>query len=434
MEAGLLIPIIAIAILLCLSAFFSGSETALTAASKVRLTAKAREGNKRASMVNKIRDQKDRMIGALLLGNNLVNILASALATSVLIKVFGPSGVFYATFVMTLLVLIFAEVLPKTYAFHYADTMSMRIAPAIRFVIMIFAPVTETVTFIVRGVLRLFGVDISKVTAGSHLELLRGVIDMHDGKGKETQEQRAMLRSILDLFDVDVEDIMIHRQNVKMIDADADIEKSIEDVLSSPYTRLPLWRGDQDNIIGIVHARWLIRELQKAEKEKAEKGKAKKLKIESVALEPWFIPETTNLFDQLQAFRERKEHFALVVDEYGTFQGIVTLEDILEEIVGEIDDEHDMEVEGVRKIQDGSYLVDGTVTIRDLNREFDWRLPDEEYSTLAGLILFESQSLPETGQCFRFHKFRFDIIKRARNQITLIRVTPPKKMKRVKEG
>ncbi len=420
MEAGLLIPVIAIIILLLLSAFFSGSETALTAASNVRLTALAKRGNKRAALVNKIRDKKDRMIGALLLGNNLVNILASALATSVMIKVFGPTGVFYATLIMTLLVLIFAEVLPKTYAFHHANGMSMQIARAINVFIFVFAPITEAVTFIVRGVLRLFGVDISKVTAGSHLELLRGVIEMHEGGEVETQHQRAMLRSILDLFEATVEEIMTHRQNVKMIDADEDINKIVEDVLSSPYTRLPLWRGDQDNIIGIVHARWLLRVLQESEEE------ANQISIEDVALEPWFIPETTSLFDQLQAFRERKEHFALVVDEYGTFQGIVTLEDILEEIVGEIDDEHDMSVEGVRRIQDGTFLVDGSVTIRDLNREFEWGLPDADYATLAGLVIFKSQSVPEAGQSFRFHGFRFDIIKRHRNQITLIRVTPPK--------
>ncbi len=420
METGLFIPVVAIIILLCLSAFFSGSETALTAASKVRLTAHAKAGNKRAALVNKIRDQKDRMIGALLLGNNLVNILSSALATSVMIVLFGPQGVFYATIVMTFLVLVFAEVLPKTYAFHHADKMSMTIAPLVRIVIIIFAPVTEAVTWIVRGVLRLFGVDISKVGAGSHLELLRGAIEMHEGGEKETQEQRAMLRSILDMFDVYVEEIMTHRQNVLMLDADEDVEKLVETVLESPYTRLPLWRGNQDNIIGIVHARWLLRELREAG------GQSGKIKIDQVALEPWFIPETTNLFDQLQAFRERKEHFALVVDEYGSFQGIVTLEDILEEIVGEIDDEHDMSVSGVRKIQDGSYLVDGSVTIRDLNREFEWGLPDDEYATLAGMILFKSQIVPETGQSFRFHGFRFDIIKRQRNQITLVRVTPPK--------
>lgn len=419
MEIGFFLTIVIIAVLILLSAFFSGSETALTGASRVRLHAREKAGDKRAAMVNKIRAKKDRMIGAMLLGNNLVNILASALATSVLIKIFGEAGVVFATLMMTLLLVIFAEVLPKTYALHNADALSMRMAPVIRWVIVVFAPVTEAVTWIVRLCLRLFGVDISKVSAGSHLELLRGVIDMHHGPGEETQEQRAMLRSILDLFEVDVDDIMIHRKNVAMIDAGQPIGKIVEEVLGSPFTRMPVWKGEPDNIIGVLHVKLLLKMMNE------NGGDPSDLLLEEVLLQPWFIPDTTNLFDQLQAFRERKEHFAIVVDEYGTFEGIVTLEDILEEIVGEIDDEHDVTVPGVRKFSDGTYMVDGAVTIRDLNREFEWGLPDEEYSTIAGLILFESRKIPETGQSFIFYGFRFDIIRRQRNQITMVRVTPP---------
>ena len=420
MVVEILVPVLAILVLLVLSGFFSGSETALTGASKVRMTSREKEGDKRAALVNRIREKKDRMIGALLLGNNLVNILASALATSVLIKIFGEAGVVYATLVMTMLVLIFAEVLPKTYALHNSETMSMRIAPIIRVVIFIFAPITETVTWIVRRVLGLFGIDISKVGAGSHLELLRGAIEMHEGPEQETIEQRAMLRSILDLADVDIEEIMIHRKNVNMIDADQSMEEIVETVLSNPHTRLPVWHENPDNIIGIIHAKLLLKEMNER------KGDIDKIALENIVMEPRFVPETTNLYDQLQAFRENQEHFAIIVDEYGTFMGIVTLEDILEEIVGEIDDEHDHAVEGVREQKNNSFVVDGTVTIRDLNREYDWGLPDEDYATLAGLIIFESQSLPSAGQSFMFHGFRFDILRRQRNQITKIRVTPPK--------
>ncbi|MEZ5813291.1 MAG: HlyC/CorC family transporter [Alphaproteobacteria bacterium] len=419
MGFGIFLSIIAIAVLMLLSAFFSGSETALTAASTVRMRSRENDGDEGAALVNKIRAKKDRMIGALLLGNNLVNILASALATSVLIKIFGEAGVVYATLVMTMLVLIFAEVLPKTYALHHADPMSIRIAPVIYIVIRVFAPITETVTWIVRRVLRLFGIDISKVAAGSHLELLRGVIEMHDGPEDETQEQRAMLRSILDLADVDIEDIMIHRKSVEMIDADQPIDDIIKAALESPYTRLPVWKDNSDNIVGVLHAKLLLRELSAA------KGDNGKVCLENIVMEPRFAPETTNLYDQLQAFRENKEHFAVVVDEYGAFMGIVTLEDILEEIVGEIDDEHDVTFAGVRKLSANQYMIDGTVTIRDLNREYEWGLPDEEYSTLAGLVLFEAQMIPEVGQSFMFHGFRFDIIKRQRHQITKIRVTAP---------
>lgn len=417
-DIDFIISCVAIFILLCMSGFFSGSETAFTAASKVRLHTLEKEGNRRAALVNKIRDSKDRMIGALLLGNNMVNILASALATSVLIKLFGEAGVVYATLGMTFLVLIFAEVLPKTYAFSNANSMAMAVSPIIRMVIIIFAPITEMVTWIVRRVLNLFGADLSKVSAGSHLELLRGAIEMHEGDDEETTEQRAMLRSILDLADVEVEDIMIHRRNVEMIDIDSDKNAIIDAALNSPYTRIPLWRESQDNIVGVLHAKLLLRELR-------EKGGAiDKMDFEAISLEPWFVPDTTDLSDQLQAFRARKEHFAVVIDEYGVFMGIVTLEDILEEIVGEIDDEHDVSMKGVLQNADGSFNIDGTVTIRDLKREFDWDLPDEDYATLAGLILHESQTVPKAGQCFSFHGYRFDILRRQRNQITLIKVTP----------
>lgn len=419
MEIGILLSGIAILILLFLSAFFSGSETALTAASRVRLQSREKEGDERAGLVNKIREKKDRLIGALLLGNNLVNILASALATSMLIKLFGEAGVVYATLVMTMLVLIFAEVLPKTYALHHAETMSMKIAPIIKWVVTIFAPVTETVTWIVRQVLRLFGVDLFKVKTGSHLELLRGAIEMHDGPEQETQEQRAMLRSILDLADVDLEEIMVHRKNVAMINADDSIEKIVAQVLESSFTRLPVWQGKPDDIIGIIHTKMLLNELIEAG------GNVKEIELQNIMMKPRFVPESTHLYDQLQNFREKREHIAVVVDEYGAFMGIVTLEDILEEIVGEIDDEHDQNVQGVRKLAKGILMIEGTVTIRDLNREFDWDLPDEDYATIAGLILHESQMIPEVGQSFMFHNFRFDIVRRQRNQITRIRLTPP---------
>ncbi len=419
MDIEIIISIIAIVVLLVFSAFFSGSETAFTAASKVRLTAREKEGNKRAGLVNRIREQKDRMIGALLLGNNLVNIMASALATSVLMHLFGDAGVILATLIMTLLVLVFAEVLPKTYAFHNAESMAMRISPIIRVVIVVFAPITEAVTFVVRLVLKIFGVDISKVGAGSHLELLRGTIEMHDGQGRETKDQRAMLRSILDLAEVDIEEIMIHRKNVVMINIDQPVDKIVKEVLSSPHTRVPLWRDNPDNIVGIIHVKELLREIIGVD------GEIENIDISRISMDPWFVPENTNLYDQLQAFREQKAHFAIVIDEYGSFMGIVTLEDILEEIVGDIDDEHDEKMSGVRKLSNGSYIVDGDVTIRDLNREFNWGLPDEEYATIAGLVLFESQMIPDVGQSFRFHDFQIDIVRKQRNQITLLRITAP---------
>ena len=420
MEISLLFSVILIFFMILCAAFFAGAETAITGVSRSHMQLLEKEGSRRAALVNKIRERKDRVIGAMLLGNTLVNILASAFATSVLINMFGEIGVFYATGGLTFLLLIFGEVMPKTYAIHHADRVALRVAPFLRIVIFVFAPITGTVTWIVRGIFRMFGVDISKVSRRSHMEVLRGAIELHEGPSEETQEQRAMLRSILDLFEIGVEDIMIHRRNILMLNGDQPIKNLIEDVLDSPYTRLPIWKDNQDNIVGVLHAKMLLKALNEAE------GDADQIKLDEVIFEPWFIPETTSLYDQLQAFRERKEHFAMVVDEYGALEGIVTLEDILEEIVGEIDDEHDVTVPGVRRIQGGKYLIDGAVTIRDLNREFEWGLPDEQYSTLAGLLLYESRTIPEVGRSFMFDGFRFDVVRRHRNQITSIRVTPPK--------
>ncbi len=419
MDSVLILTLGAIVVLLIFSAFFSGSETSLTAASKTRMYTLEQQGSRRAALVNRLFADKEHLIGAILLGNNLVNILASALATSVLIGLFGDAGVAYATLGMTLMVLIFAEVLPKTYAIHNADRVALAIAPVMRPVVVVLGPVTVAVRAIVRGTLRLFGIEDDLSFDSDHSEAeLRGAIDLHAGGSEEVRHERDMLRSILDLADVAVEEIMTHRRNVVTVDADQPPERIVQEVLDSPYTRLPLWRGTKDNVIGVLHAKALLRAVQ------GEGGGLEKLDIDAIASEPWFIPETTDLLSQLQAFRSRHEHFAIVVDEYGELLGIVTLEDILEEIVGEIADEHDVEVEGVSQIEDGACVVEGGVTIRDLNRMFEWRLPDDEAATVAGLVLHEARRIPDVGQVFVFHGFRFEILGRHRNQITSIKIMP----------
>ncbi len=417
METELIITLLAIFALLVISAFFSGSETSLTAASRPRMHTLEQDGNHRAGLVNRLWDEKERLIGAILLGNNLVNISASALATSVLIGWFGEAGVAYATLGMTLLVLIFAEVLPKTYALHNADKAALTAAPVLRPIVLVLGPITQTIQVIVRSTLKLFGIDLSASLAEDVAEEeLRGAIDLHSGIGEEIRHERQMLRSILDLGDVEVEEIMTHRKNVVAIDVDQPPAKIVDDVLASPYTRLPLWQGDSDNIVGVLHAKALLRAVQ------ANPSNLESLDVRAIAAKAWFIPESTDLLSQLQAFRSRHEHFAIVVDEYGEVLGIVTLEDILEEIVGDIADEHDVDIEGVQLEKDGSMLVDGEVTIRDLNRQFDWSLPDEEASTIAGLVLYEARRIPEIGQVFVFHGCQFEIVGRMRNQITSIKI------------
>jgi Mg2+/Co2+ transporter CorB len=398
-----------ILVLLLASAFFAASETAITGASQPRMHALDRRGNERARLVNRLRETKERLIGAILLGNNLANILASALATSLLIGWFGAAGVAYATLAMTVLVLLFGEVLPKTYALNHADRVALATAPIVRGI--------ET---IVRFLFRLMGVKAGAGTSGAHREdELRGAIELHRGPEPETVHERRMLRSVLDLDEVEVGEIMIHRKAVATVEADLPASRILDQVVESGYSRIPLWRGDPDNIVGILQTKALLHALS------AHHGPRDELKLDSAIAKPWFLLESTTLLDQLQAFRKRREHIALVIDEYGSWLGIVTLEDILEEIVGDITDEQDVAVAGVKPEPGGSYLVDGGVTIRDLNREFDWRLPDEAAATVAGLVMHEARMIPDAGQVFTFFGFRFEILRRQRNQITALRVTPP---------
>ena len=411
-----------IAALIVISAFFSGSETALTAASRPRIHLLANKGNQRARIVLGLLDHKERFIGAILLGNNLVNILGSALATYLFINVFGDAGVFYATVTMTLVIVIFAEVLPKTYAIIHANRAALAVAKPIRAVVTVLAPVTATIQWFARMSVAPFGVQLGQDLSIEHdEEELRGAIDLHDGAEPELRQERQMLQSILDLDDVGVEAIMAHRQTVTMIDIDDTPMEIVDQALASPFTRLPLYKGDPDNIIGVLHAKALLREIH------ATGDRPDDIDFASLAAKPWFIPDTTTLLDQLQAFRAKREHFAIVVDEYGAFKGIVTLEDILEEIVGSIEDEHDIAVSGVRPQADGSYIVSGAVTLRDLNRELEWDLPDDKAATIAGLLLYDTRRIPESGQMFAFYGYRFEILRRHRNQVTSIRVTPPKK-------
>ncbi|MEH6632568.1 MAG: HlyC/CorC family transporter [Halopseudomonas aestusnigri] len=419
METELILSISAIVVLLIISAFFSGAETSMTASSKPRMHTLEQSGDNKAKVVNKLWSAKERLIGSILLGNNLVNILASALATSVLIRMFGDAGVIYATLAMTALVLIFAEVLPKTYALRHSDKAALASAPILRPIVLILGPIALAVETIVHFLLTLFTTkDLDLDNSDIAEEELRGAIDLHEGEGEEVKHERAMLRSILDLDDVEVDEIMTHRQDINSSDIDQDPAAIIKDILSSPYTRIPLWQERPDNIVGVLHAKGLLRAIRSQE------GELDRETLLSIASEPWFIPESTSLLSQLHAFRDRHAHFAIVVDEYGEVQGIVTLEDILEEIVGDISDEHDVDIEGVQTISENEFVINGTVTIRDLNRQFEWKLPDEEAATIAGLILFEARQIPQIGQAFVFHNMRFEILERKRHQITSIRVSP----------
>ena len=406
------ILIAVIFLLIILSAFFSSAETALTAASEARLRQLAKKGNRQAKRVEHLRQRREQLISTILIGNNAVNVLASALATSTALALTGDSGVAIATLVMTIVIVLFAEVLPKSYALYHADRLSLRIAFLVQITVWALVPLTWALHQIIVLVLRKTGQNQS----ASREEELRGLIDLHSENTDETgRETGAMLSSILDLGEVTVDEIMTHRASISAINADEGLATILSFVLSSPHTRHPIYSDKPENIIGVLHVKALLRAI----------GEAKTrtdFSITDIATEPYFIPETTQLFAQLQAFRKRREHFALVVDEYGDLRGIVTLEDILEEIVGEIDDEHDINPPELHKQADGSYIADGTLTIRDVNRVLDLDLPDGQASTLAGLIIYESRHIPTIGQEFRFHGIRYQIVNRIGNQITSLRL------------
>ena len=428
MTLGWLTILILIA-LLGVSAFFAASETALTGASRGSMLRLAKQGNHDAAIVSALVANRDRLIGALLLGNNIANIAASALATGILTAWFGEVGVLYATAVMTAVVVIFAEVLPKTMAINAPDRFALRVARPMRVTIALIGPLLTVVEVVVRVLMRALGVKVgANQPILSPIERLRGAVDLLHSEGKVEKTDRDMFGGLLDLRELQVSDVMVHRTEMVTINADLPAEELVSEVLATEYTRIPLWRDKPENIIGVLHAKDLLRAIRASE------GDTSRIDVSTIALPPWFVPEMRPVSEQLKAFRRRKTHFALVVDEYGEVEGLVTLEDILEEIVGDISDEHDVVVAGVRAQPDGSVVVDGSVPIRDLNRAMDWHLPDEEATTVAGLVIHEARSIPDRGQSFTFHGFRFRVLRRERNRITALRISPVPREAEVEEA
>jgi Mg2+/Co2+ transporter CorB len=415
-------PWVALAIVvfcLCLSAFFSAGETALTAVSRARMHAMETSGDARASVVNRLLMARERLIGAMLVGNNIVNVGVSAFTTSVLVGFFGDAGVIYATVIMSLFIIVFAEVTPKTVAIMKPDQVALSFARPLSWAVSLFSPILFAIEWFVKRFLRLFGVRIGENQSMlSATEEIKGTVDLLHREGGVVKSDRDMLGGLLDLQDLSVEDVMIHRTKMRTIDAGLTPGEIVREVLASPYTRMPLWRDTPENIVGVLHAKDLLRALDAAG------GDASRLNLQQIAFTPWFVPVKTSLTDQLKAFLSKKTHFALAVDEYGEVMGLVTLEDILEEIVGDIKDEHDVAMQGVRPQADGSLVVDGSVPIRDVNRAMDWTLPDEEATTIAGLVIHEARLIPDAGQAFTFYGFRFEVLRRSRNRVTSLKITP----------
>lgn len=410
-----------IVVLLAVSGFFAGSETALTAVSRGKMHQLEREGSRAAAHVNALVANRERLIGALLLGNTFVNILASSIATWLLESTLGPRAVAVATFVMTLVILVFSEVLPKTLGIARTDRFALTVAWPVRQAVRILGPIIVAVQYFVWNVLSLFGVDRAEgePVLPAHEEI-RGAVELHHKEGGVEREHRDMIGGILNLRELTVGEVMVHRKNMDTANVEEPPQSLIAEVIASGHSRVPLWRGQPENIVGILHIRDAVRAIL------ANGGSYEGIDIAALATEPWFVPDTTTAEEQLDAFRQRRARFALVVDEYGALQGLVTLEDILDEIFGELPDEREAVTRpDVRRKQDGSYLIDGSVAVRDLNRDLDWNLPDDEATTIAGFVIHEARMIPDVGQRFAFYGYKFEVLRRQRNQITALRVIPP---------
>jgi len=351
------------------------------------------------------------------LGNNLVNILTATLSSVLFTNLFGPElAIVLNTVIMTALVLIFAEVLPKTYAISQPDKLALIVARPINLIVKLLSPIVSVVQLIVNGVLRLFGVD-TKASAWTAADEIKGAVDLHLQEGGMGKSERDQIYGVLEIGELSLEEVMTHRKNIAMIDVDDPVDQIIKKAIACGHSRIPVFQTDPDNIIGVLHMKDLLKAVVKSN------GSVDSLDIKKVSRDPWFVPETTSAVKQLRAFQQKREHFALVVDEYGSLMGVISLEDILEEIVGDIQDEYDEELEGVQRVKEGGAIVRGDVAIRDLNRAMDWKLPDDEGPvTIAGLVIHESKTIPNAGQVFAYHGYRFEILSKQRNQLKSLRV------------
>ena len=420
MPEDLLASILIVIFLLLLSGLLSGSETSITSVSKSKIHKLAIRGDKRAQQLLHLIKNKSDFISSLLIGNNFVNILASVLATAILIKYYGDKGILYSTILMSLLIVIFSEVLPKNYALIRPD----RFALAMSKYLIVFSKIITPIMLLVKAInwsfFKIMRIDLeNKANSKTAREDIRNIINMHEDEGRLLKDEGDMLNAILDLKEITVEKIMTHRKNIYSIDLNNKNE-FFPRISKSSFSRIPVWKENPNNILGLIHAKNVLTNLN-------DQGQLDITKIKENLIKPWFVPETTKAKDQLNEFIQRKEKLAFVVDEYGELMGLISMEDIIEEIVGNIFDEKDFSTIGIRKIDINTYRIRGDVNIRDINRELDIQIPDTFYSTIAGYIIHETESFPDVGQIFSFGDIRYEIVNKNKNQITQIKMVLPKK-------
>jgi Mg2+/Co2+ transporter CorB len=416
MDHATTLYLILVIILMLISAIFATSETSITAASRPKVHRMINEGNKRAKKLEKLLKSREKVISTMLIGNNVVNIVASALATSVLIKLFGEAGVVYATIGMTILVVVFAEIMPKTFALKNPDKMAVFLAPLMEILVKIFLPFTHLIQKAVNSFVNLFFDKSHKNYYEKNFEEIRDTVDLKHQEGSIFKYDKDLIEGVLDLSDTEISEIMVHRKEIESINIELPINEIIKQALEISYTRIPLWKGNTDNIVAILNVRKLLKFLH------FYKGNLTKFDLKSATSEAWFVPSTNSLRAQLFAFRKKKKRFALVIDEYGSLLGLVTLEDILEEIVGEIKEQGDESEINVIKIKSGAYKIAGKTLIRDLNKKLDWDILEGDHAyNLAAFIINHLERIPEEKETFKIEDYQFEILKRRNNDLILVK-------------
>jgi Mg2+/Co2+ transporter CorB len=413
--------IIIIFFLLIISGLLSGSETSITSVSKSKIHKLSNRGDARAKKVLKLIDKKNDLVSSILIGNNIINILASVLATALLIKYYGDKGILYSTIVMSALIVIFSEVFPKNYALLKPDRFVLAMSGPLTIFSKLLLPFIIFLRFINFIIFKLIRVDTTnKITSKSAREDIRNIINMHEDEGRLLKDESDMLNAILDLKEITVEKIMTHRKNIYSINIE-ETNTFFTKIAQSSFSRIPVWKNSPNNILGLIHAKNVLSNLD-------DTGTLNINKIKENLIKPWFIPETTKAKDQLNEFIKRKEKLAFIVDEYGELMGLISMEDIIEEIVGNIFDEKDFSTIGIRRLENNIFRIRGDVNIRDINRELDINIPEGTSSTIAGYIIDQTESFPDVGQAFAYDGIMYEIINKNKNQITQIKLTLPKKI------
>jgi CBS domain containing-hemolysin-like protein len=416
-------------LLLAANAFYVAAEFALVKSRGFRVKAMVEQNRFGAHLLQSMMGNIEAYLACCQLGITMASLglgwVGEPTVSALLSPLLQPLGLsekvlHFTSFLTGFLVfsslhIVIGEQVPKTFAIRQPTPVSQWIAYPLYASYLVFYPLNWLLNSASRGILSLFGVQEAQheILTDSEIE---GLVEESATHGGIESGEAEYIQNVFRFGDLAVSDVMVHRTAMVMINADLPADELVGEVLATEYTRIPLWREKPENIIGILHAKDLLRAIRASE------GDTSRINVSTIMRPAWFVPEMRPISEQLKAFRRRKTHFALVVDEYGEVEGMVTLEDILEEIVGDISDEHDVVVAGVRTQPDGSVVVDGSVPIRDLNRAMDWHLPDEEATTIAGLVIHEARSIPDRGQSFTFHGFRFRVLRRERNRITALRI------------